>query len=460
MNEEKQANPQQREKAADVAQNTSMFSFGGKGWFLMIFCMIIYFTCCFLANDGLNIYVPILGDKGMDTGILYTFNTVAGWIAVPLTFIFSWMLRRSAKLCMAVGLVCAIVGCMFFGNANHAWQILIIMILFQLVFNGTVFMGTSTLVANWFPTRKGGAMGWVTIGASLNTAANPWIWTFLIAGLGAGALGMAWTFRIWGVILIVLFVVLLLVIKNNPEEANCFPDNDRSITIEQAKRNRELGEIYRKSSPWTVKKLLTTKETWIIAIASGVIMMITTGIISNFIAITMSYGFGDRGALAIMSLASVIGAVFSILWGKVDAMRGVKFAATVFYIIMGVAMLLWLIPNTVTFFIGAIFVGCSLGAGNNLMASMTASIFGRYDFDKAWGIIYPIHVVIRSAGFALVGMISARTGGFRMSFVVMLCCAVVAIIIVSFLKVRMIGRTTVDEAEVEELLAQEETQKA
>ncbi len=449
-----------RQKAADVAQNTSMFSFGGKGWFLMIFCMIIYFTCCFLGNDSLNIYVPILGEKGMDTGILYTFNTVAGWIAVPLTFIFSWLLRKSSKLCMAIGLCCAIVGCMFFGNANHAWQVLIFMVLFQLVFNATVFMGTSNLVANWFPTRKGGAMGWVTIGASLNTAANPWIWTFLIAGLGAGAIGLGWTFRIWGIILIILFVILLVVIKDNPEDAGCKPDNDQTLSEEQVRHNRELGDLYRESSPWTVKKLLATKETWIIAIASGIIMMITTGIISNFIAITMSYGYSDTGALGIMSLASCIGAVFSVLWGKVDAMRGVKFACVIFYIIMAGAMILWLFSSPVTYFIGAIFVGCSLGAGNNLMASMTASIFGRYDFDKAWGIIYPIHVIIRSAGFALVGMISSRTGSFRMSFVLMLVFAVVAIIIVSFLKVRMIGRVTVDEAELEALRTQKAAEQS
>ncbi len=442
-------------RAADSAQNTSLFSFGGKGWFLLIYCMCIYFTCSFLVNDGLNIYVPILGDKGMDTGTLYTFATLSGWIAIPFTFLFSWILRKNIKLCMAIGLALAIIGCMFFGNASRAWQILIILVMFWVMVNGTEFLGTSTLIANWFPTRKGAAMGWATLGTNANTAINPWLWTFLIAGLGAGAVGLGWTMRIWGVVLIILFILLLVGIKNNPEDANCYPDNDKSLSLEEVKQNREYGELYRKSSPWTVKKLLATKEVWFIAIASGVIMMITTGVVSNFIAIGMSFGFGELGALGIMSIASACGVVFSVIWGKVDAVMGVKWAAVVFYIIMGVAMILWLIPSLVTYIIGAIMVGCSLGAGNNLLASMTASFFGRYDFDRAWGIIYPIHVVIRSAGYALVGMISARTGSFRLAFVVMLLCAVVAIIIVAFMKVRMLGRVTVDEEEIKALQAQE-----
>ncbi len=447
-------------RAVDSAQNTSMFSFGGKGWFLLIYCMAIYFTCSFLVNDGLNIYVPILGEKGMDTATLYTFTTLAGWIAIPFTFIFSWILRKSTKLCMAIGLALAIVGCMIFGSCNKAWQILIILIMFWVMVNGTEFLGTSNLVANWFPTRKGAAMGWATLGTNANTAINPWLWTFLIAGLGAGAVGMAWTFRIWGVILIVLFVLLLVFIKNNPEDAGCYPDNDKSLSLDEVKHNRELGDLYRKSSPWTVGKLLSTKEVWFVAIASGIIMMITTGVVSNFIAIGMSFGYDQTGALIIMSIASVCGVVFSVIWGKVDAVMGVKWAGIVFYIIMAVAMLLWLIPSVVAYIIGAILVGCSLGAGNNLLASMTASFFGRYDFDRAWGIIYPIHVVIRSAGFALVGVISTRTGSFRMAFVVLLLCSLVAIILVACMKVRMLGRVTVDEEELKEVQAQEAEKKA
>ena len=436
--------------ASDRAQNTSIFSYGPKGWRMMIFSMIIYFTVPFLANDSLNIFVPILAEgRQMDPGNLYFLNTIAGWVGIPVAFVFSWLLRKSSKICITFGLLAAIIGCLWFGSVTQGWQAFCVMLLFQIAFNGAVFLGTSNLVANWFPTRKGGAMGWVTIGASLNTAINPTIWTIMIAVLGTGLVGLSGMYRVWAVVLVALLVFMIFLIKDNPEDQGANPDNDASITLEQAQRDREIGNLYRTSSPWTVGKLLACKEVWMIAIASGVIMLITMGIISNWVNIGVSNGLTPEGAIRLMAIPSIIGAVFSVCWGKVDAMRGVKFACVTFYCIMLVAMLLWLVPSKGTLFIGSIFVGCSMGAGNNLMASMTASLFGRYDFDKAWGIIYPIHVAIRSVGFGLVGMISARTGSFRPAFIVMMILAAFAIIVVSQLKVRMIGRNHVTEEELE-----------
>ena len=436
--------------AADRASNTSIFSYGPKGWRMMIFSMFVYFTVPFLANDSLNIFVPILAEgRQIDPGILYSFNTLAGWVAIPIAFVFSWLLRKSSKICITFGLLAAIIGCLWFGAATKGWHAFAIMLLFQIAFNGAVFLGTSNLVANWFPTRKGGAMGWVTIGASLNTAINPTIWTVMIAVLGTGLIGLSGMYRVWAVVLAALLVFMLVAIKDNPEDSGAKPDNDPSISLKQAQKDRETGNLYRTSSPWTVGRLLACKEVWMIAIASGVIMLITMGIISNWVNIGVANGLTPTGAIRLMAIASVIGAIFSVIWGKVDAMKGVKFACVTFYCIMLVAMALWLVPSLPTLFIGSIFVGCSMGAGNNLMASMTASLFGRYDFDKAWGIIYPIHVAIRSVGFMLVGLISTRTGSFRPAFIVMMILAAFAILVVSQLKVRMIGRNHVTEEELE-----------
>ena len=436
------------EKKVTGGVANASFSYGSKGWGILIFSMIVYFTCCFLANDGMNIYAPVVIENfAWDSGMVYTLNTIAGWVAVPIAFVFSWIMTKSSKVCIIVSLICGAIGCFWFGFMQNMWEMFLIMLLFQIVFNGAVFMGTSNLIANWFPTRKGTAMGWATIGASLNTTFNPTIWTALAAALGAGFVGLGGTFRIWGIILVVLIVVCLI-IKNNPEEAGAWPDNDRSVPIEVAKRNRELGYLYKKTSPWTVGRLFKCKQMWIICIASGVIMMITTGIISNFVSIVMTYGFTPNQALLVMAVASAIGAAFSVFWGRVDALKGTKWACIVFYIIMAIALVLLMIPSKVTMFIGCVFVGCSLGAGNNLMASMTGTVFGRYDFDKAWGVIYPIHVVIRSAGFALVGFLSATTGTFRVPFALMIAFSIIAILVVSRLKDEMIGRVTVSEEDL------------
>ena len=438
----------EKKKASSIPKNKSMFSFGIKGWGILFFCMVCYFILSWIGNDASNIFVPILGAEGYDPGAIYSLITIAGWISVPFIFVGGIVARKSNKVTLLLGFACAIIGCFLFGAVKAPWQILVVLTLFQVAVNTAIFLGTSNLVANWFPTRKGPAMGWATVGASLNSALNPTIWSISIPFLGGGLVGLGGIFRVWGIIIIVLFIIALLFIKQNPEEAKAYPDNDKSITPEQAKRDRELGVAYAKSSPWTVKKLLTCKMVWIIAIASGIIMMITMGIMSNLIAIIMSYGVAQPGALKIITLASVLGIFFSVLWGKVDAMKGTKWATIVFYIIMIVAMALFLVPNIGTMFVGCILVACALGAGNNLAVSLTASVFGRYDFTKAWGIIYPIHVIVRVSGFMLVGVISTATGSYKPAFALMIVCAVVAVILMAMFKDELLGRNTVTEEEL------------
>ncbi|MGN1154886.1 MAG: nitrate/nitrite transporter [Agathobacter sp.] len=441
----------EKKNASSIPKNKSMFSFGVKGWGIILFCIVCYFILSWIGNDASNIFVPILGAEGYDPGTVYSLISVAGWISVPFIFVGGVIARKSNKVTLLIGFACAIIGCFLFGAVGAPWQILVVLSLFQIAVNTAIFLGTSNLIANWFPTRKGPAMGWATVGASLNSALNPTIWSMAIPFLGGGLLGLGGIFRIWGIIILVLFIITLLVIKQNPEEAKAFPDNDSSITPEQARKDRELGIAYTKSSPWTVKKLLTCKMVWIIAIASGIIMMITMGIMSNLIAIIMSYGVAQPGALKIITLASVIGIFFSVLWGKVDAVKGTKWATIVFYIIMICAMVLFLVPSIGTMFIGCILVACALGAGNNLAVSLTVSVFGRYDFTKAWGIIYPIHVIVRAAGFMLVGVISSATGSYKPAFLAMIGCAVIAVILMVFFRDELLGRNVVTDEELENL---------
>ena len=72
------------------------------------------------------------------------------------------------------------------------------------------------------------------------------------------------------------------------------------------------GMKYRQTSPWTVRKLLRTKETWFIGIGGGVLVMFNVGIMSNFIPMCASAGIEMNQAIFLMGSADDFAAAYSV----------------------------------------------------------------------------------------------------------------------------------------------------
>ena len=78
-----------------------------------------------------------------------------------------------------------------------------------------------TLTANWFPRKKGLALGWSTMGYPVcSIIAVP-----LLVNL-IGAVGFAKCFLIIGIVQIAIGIITLLFIHDYPEEIGVAPDND------------------------------------------------------------------------------------------------------------------------------------------------------------------------------------------------------------------------------------------
>ena len=120
--------------------------------------------------------------------------------------------------------------------------------------------------------------------------------------------------------------------------------------------------------------------------------------------ITVDKGYTAGMATVMFSVASLCGIVLSIAWGWLDTKIGTKKASFVMLIWFIISVVMNLIPNnTITLWISIVMIGGDLGGTANFLVSMTTRIFGRRDFDAAYGIIYPIFSVIRTMAFAFVG---------------------------------------------------------
>ena len=426
-------------KAKDSKSN-----FGLRGWLLIIGMILCTFVAGACGTDGLNTIIPKFVDQfGWEKSSLTVLASVSGYIsAVALAVMGVLVQKFGARNVLAFTMGCLAVAIFAWGYVTSITAYLAVIVVLYCVSNG-VGLCMGILVSNWFPTKKGLVMGWTTMGFNLATVGINWLLVF-----GWTVFGWHGGFNLFALVALIGFVMVLAFIREYPEDCGGFPDNDRNMTPERARELREQGEKYLKTTPWTVGKLLRTPQTWMIAIVYGCIMMMVVGCLSQLVPTVMSYGYSLPFALGCMSVAGVCGFFGSYLTGFCDTKFGTKRAT--------IGLMCWEIGTVIFFvaplgnwsvFVATFMLGMTIGGANNLCSSMTTQVFGRYDQKKAYSVIWVMFTVIRSCGIGLVGVLSAKTGGYTVPWAVLGCIIVCALFICARIKPQCIGRVDADVAE-------------
>ena len=92
-------------------------------------------------------------------------------------------------------------------------------------------------------------------------------------------------------------------------------------------------------------------------------------------------------------------------------------------------------------------IGGYIGGSGNIMGAMTTTVFGRYDFSRAFSVIYPMCVAVRSCAYTLVGTLSTATGGYFVPYLVLMGVAVLGMLNAVCMDDRLIGRNYISDKE-------------
>jgi len=399
--------------------------FGKWGWSMIIYTFLLYYFYAGLVVDGLNVYTTAFaGTYGMDSNTLLGFATPAGILGVIGGVICGRLVIKTGvrKLCawslIVVGVLYAI-----FGFCSTPTMYLIVLSAMSFVANAYGLIGTATLMGNWFPRKKGIALGWATMGAPLTTAT----FVAILSGL-YGKIGISGSHVAVGIVVVILGIVSFWWVKDYPEEVGAYPDNIKEGGEQLA---AQLAEMRNYKSPFTVKKLLKDKDMWLIAIGFGMLWMVTVGIVSQFIPRMISVGYAQPDALMLLTVASIVGLVGSYFWGWLDQKVGTKLASCVYSLSYIVALLLLIFAKVqILTYVAIIFVGFGIGGLLNLMPSLVIAVYGRYDFAAANSLVSPIASLLQKAAFAIMAVLLTVSGGdFTLPYAVFIGIDVVGLIL-------------------------------
>ena len=380
--------------------------FGGWGWSMIFYTMILYFFYAAITTDGMNLIPSAFAEAhGWDANTLLSVATPAGLVGLVGGFVFGRLvIKTKPKNMSAVTLIITGVLYALLGMVPSVALYTIDLMLICFFASGFGTAACPAFIANWFPRKKGIALGWATMGAPISSSA-------FVAGFAVllATKGIRTAFVIFGVLAVIVGIITFFWAKNEPADVNCLPDNmelDEELLLDNEK--------------YSIKNILKNKNTWLIVFGYGFLWMVLVGIISQFVPRMMSVGYTNAEALTFMSITSIIAIPGSYLWGWLDSKFGTKSISIVFAFSYVAALVLLITSfNIVCVWLGCIFAGLGIGGLLNLLASMIISVFGRDGFMSANSIIYPLANVVRTLAFILMAMLLKVSGGsFTLPYIV------------------------------------------
>lgn len=399
-----------KERSTVTASTSAKSNFGRKGWELIIFVGIMLMLCTDPVVDGMNVSVPALAAlHGWDTATLLSFATISNLVSIAGSFLLAWLcIKKGPRITVLLTLLIGGASYIWYGFAPSLAHYVISLCLVATCANVYAWIGGGAYLANWFPKKKGLALGWATMGNNLGSGLFVPVLAFLSAKIGIQqGIGILGAF-------IMVLAIPAMFFRDTPEEAGCTPDNE-PLTPQQIKENKEKHDSY--VSPWTIKKMLMTKELWLIGVSLGFSMLVTVGVMSQLVPRLISFGFSPEKALFTLTICAIIGIAGSYGWGVIDQLISSKKATAIFCLWYAVAVFVNLIPHIAFTYLSIVMIGVAIGGTANFPASLTASVFGRYEFSRMYAFINPFITALRALSFIFLAVSIKLTGSMTMAYI-------------------------------------------
>ena len=409
----------------------------GAGWVVIIYCLLMFFLYVGMCNDGANITAPNVAFRlGLEQGDIMNMNSLAGIVGVVF-FIIVGQINRKAGARMTSGVCCIISGIAYILACN-APSIAVYTIAMCFVYGSIMsagYVAGGTLVATWFPKKKGVVMGYTTMGHNFASAFYVQLVAILIAPMMAGTENIGENFSSGiipiGIAAIVLGILGMIFIRNTPQERGLNPDN---VSDEVYKNEYDTADEVDGDGGWTTGALLKTKELWLAAITTGAFQICSVGVMSQLVIRNTQLGFTQQQAMNVMTILALGGVVGSWLIGIIDDKIGTKKTMVGFGIWYAIALLCNFgaaDSSSPLVYVSLFMIAMGIGGSANFTTSLPTSIFGRQGFDKVNSVIFPIQGAITALCFLVNGVVQKMTGGqIKMAYLVFAGVALVNVVLV------------------------------
>lgn len=354
-----------------------------------------------LSIGGIPVFYKSIREDFVASGAVAA-NQAESFIAfgASLTFFFSgvispvagWLLQKfSLKKLMLAGCVMLGSGLIIHALANSAPAVYAARIMMGISLGFVGVLPSVVLVSNWFPDRRGTALGILLTGTSVGGVVIPPLATPLIGLYGWRTAMILVSLIVW----LVLAPALLLLVKDRPDEL-----------IGSAESSDEKS-----SAGIPFSRAVRTPLFWILALAAALIFYPIFVTSQQLILQTAKIGFTPWQGSLVLSALFAVSVLGKFLFGYLSDRFQPTHVVLVCTAMMFGSTLLLINLNATTALLFLVPFGLGYGGAFVLIQRLVADLFGDRDYPKILGTITICETLGAVFGGTATGWLADRHGG-------------------------------------------------
>ena len=343
--------------------------------------------------------------------IMLTISVLQIGTALVGPFVGRYLDHVNLRSVVFLGLLALILGLYLVRAATALWQIWLVYV--TLMPLAALMMGTlasQTLIAKWFETERGLALGLSAIGTSIGGVIFPW----LVAGWLTD-FGWRETLHLLAVAALVLVAPLTLIVLRRQPPAD---------TVS----GEALQAVSGKGRPWSTREILSTALFWLPFTAFIPISMGFSALQFNLGVFTRDLGLDDQAAAPLIMTSSVCMIIGKLFFGGLGDRLDHRLLYWVSMSLLCCAYVALLVTDSYEgLFVGVICMGLAGGGILPLLGVIFGARFGVASFGRVMGLV---GVVMMFGALApiIFGWVYDVQGTYDMALVSLLAVAVPAMI--------------------------------
>jgi MFS family permease len=321
--------------------------------------------------------------------------------------IAGWLLDRvEARFVMSTGALIAVLGLLCASRSHGFGALLLSVVLLGIGLGASTWLAAATVIANWFPDRRGMALGIVTAGME----AGGMVMTFLVGSMIAAHGWRIGYFTVAVPGLLVVVPLLMIFVRTRP------PDSDSQSVVERAEA----------LPGYETREAMRTRAFWMLVIAQLSYGVAVGGTFHHLVAFLEGLSYSLHSATLVVSMVLGTAAVGKAAMGGLGDRIGGKNALGIGFAMLAVSVFILLDAGRVAMLaLWLILIGIAGAAPVALVPMVTAETFGLKRFGTLFGWLGTVVTIGLFSGPLLVGWMTDVTGSYTAPFEL---CALVCLI--------------------------------
>ena len=383
------------------------------GWWIAAAASMSSFAAVSFFNPVLGALTPELqAEYGWSTASIALTMVIGGVGGGAIASFVGPIADRYGARWLLFGSVGAVAGLLVsIGYMSQLWQFLLIWGLGRGLTVAVVDIAVVVVIANWFISRRGSAMGLTMIGTRGGMMIFPLV---ISAGIWLGGLREA--FLLMALLVIIVGWLPSLLIRRRPEDVGLRPDG---LGRRARRSSADAAQTLPSDPDWTVREAMRTRAFWLLLFGTTILMAVSGSVNFTFVSHMTQNGIDADTARSALALWAGMGIVGGVLGGELRQRLAVRYSLPLVILITTSALVWFVLTDSVWMaFVFAVWHGLAFGAQLPLNRISFPDYFGRYSVGRIRSVTAPPQLLINAFGPLVSGLVIDNRGSYDLIYVV------------------------------------------